>query len=191
MMLENLGRVVRRSLSHLWKKERKTGVKNFNHKTWEILCSLAWFCSRNGKPVCTPTINGIMRMLETRGVKMSLRTLYYHLALLEKLGFVRRIRRVYISSKGIEAKSTIYILTQKALKKFQGLSRFLRDVGNLYGGIIKAIKPTIEKIASMLSKKSEAFRSLPEPRRLLLSMDFHDFVVEFFKFSTENCVGKK
>jgi len=185
-MMESLGRAIRRYVTFLWQRENKTGVKKFNHKTWEILFALAWFCSRNGKPVCVPTINAIMKMLDIRNVKMCKRTLYYHLALLERLGYIRRIRRVYVSSRGIEAKSTIYVLTKKAIRKFQGLTRYLRDIGNLFGGIVKAARPTIEKIASMLSKRSETFRELPEPRKLLLAMDFYDFVVEFFRISEEN-----
>lgn len=132
-MMETLDRVLKRYVVRLWERERKTEVKNINHKTWEILFVLAWFCARNGKTACSPTVKAIMKMLETRGVKMSQRTLYYHLALLEKLGYVKRIRRVYVSSRGIEAKSTIYILTPKALRKLQELAKYLRDIGNLFG----------------------------------------------------------
>jgi len=172
---------VKKVLKQLVKKPNKYNLKYFNHKTWEILCVLMFFAAKNKKHYCFPSIATIKKMLKIRGLKISERSIFYHLALLEKKGYITRIRRIGVGPKGFIFKSTVYILNQKALSKFKGLIKFIRSTESVLGNLFSFKKVGFERFMQMLKRKSEVFRELIEPRQIRFMLELEDIFLETYQ----------
>lgn len=159
-------------------KRNKYKLKLFNHKTFEILCILLYFAAKNKKNYCFIKIDTIKKMCKIRGLKISERSIFYHLAYLEEKKFIIRKQRIGHNGKEFIFKSTIYIICEKALNKMRGLIKFIRSTENILGYLFSFKKQGFDKFISLLKRKSEVFRDLNPPRQILFMLELEDAFLE-------------
>lgn len=135
----------------------------FNFIDQAILETFFYLCQKAGKQYCWPSQNGLLRILEqVHGLKISRRTLNYHLAALEDNGFIRRIRRIKRGKKGqIEFHSTLYQLLGKAKKLLKKLMRLIFRCKDHFKNLWRSVslEPQLNSFGTKNFESPEEMRS--------------------------------
>lgn len=99
-------------------------------KDQAILSTLLGVIHKHRKNYCMPSQNTILRLLQTyHNIKMSRRTLCYHLKELELQGYLRRFRRHRRGLLGkMEFRSTIYYVLSKVRKAAKRLLNMAKSL---------------------------------------------------------------
>ncbi len=92
-------------------------MKGLNIYQMFILQAIAWLCNNKSKKYCFPSQEKLVEILSTSyQIKRCRRTLNYHMAYLERQGYIRRLRRTHEGENGQPVfASTIYRLCGRGL----------------------------------------------------------------------------
>ena len=120
--------IIRTQLKELV-KGRQGYAPRANATTAAILETLVGMASKYRKEYVYPTHKTLLDRLERyHQVKVSKRTLVYHLRRLELEGFIQRIRRIRRGKDGrLEGRATLYKLAKKARRWVKWICKMARD----------------------------------------------------------------
>jgi len=122
-----------------------------------LLYLFSYLIGHSGRRYCYPSQEKICELLERfYGIRRSRRTLNRWLSHLEKLGYIRRIRRVRRNKKGgIEFTTTAYYLCKKSLKILKALKKNLAKFSQKFAGFFRYSK----KCRIPIESESKIYRS--------------------------------
>jgi len=158
-------------------------LKKWNHKTSEILHSLLVMSAQNKKHYVIITIDSFLKFLHKRNIKISRRTLFYHLQYLEHKRYIIRKRRIYRDLKTFKLKTepTVYILTHKAVKKLEGLAKLIGQCTYHIRTLFNLEKIRIFKLKNLLRKELSIYKEMSFPKRILFELELEDAIIKSMK----------
>lgn len=143
--------------------KKSSYIPRFSIIDQKILEIFFYLAQKGQKTYCWPSQQKIIEILSNLyDIKISLRTLNYHLASLEEAGFIKRIRRIRQGKDGkIEFNSTLYQILKKARKVLKGLMRLVGRTKNFFKDLWSDIElePKLEEFGNRKFANEEEARA--------------------------------
>ena len=124
-----------------------------------VLKALTYLIKMSSKFYCYPSQEALLKILgEKYGLKISRRTLNYHLRALENDSYIKRVRRV---SRGPDNrpkfKSTLYFVKKKVFAWLKKQAEYLRHIG------FHVTQTPFPPVSPFMGKPAAASDSQPRP----------------------------